>query len=174
MLVTVLPYETFFYAIGNVAAVLGGFTALVGTFRNDSEHRWTPPEVVGIRFMIEHMLAAIALPLFLQPILELSTSEKRLWVVASALLGGFLVLEVVLNVRRLSNLRREGSAPRYPRAMKVVYFPITLVCAATQVANVVLAAPEPVMWGSLWLVANIAIQFHHFVFPRPERIVVRP
>ncbi|MBY0277850.1 hypothetical protein K2Z84_21155 [Candidatus Binatia bacterium] len=169
-----IPFESYFFTIANVAIVLGGFTAVTGVFRRESVDGWLPQEMAGIRFMFEHMLAACGIPVVLIPMLEILGDEAHVWRAASALLLAFLAFELILNGCRVVRLRAAGTPPRHPIALYFVFFPGTAAASLLQLWGIWRPGPRSLLWGLVWLLVSIAIQFHHFLFPRRAVIAAPP
>ncbi len=161
--------EPVLLALAQVAVVAVGFASIFRLFSVGNLSAATAVEIAGLRFIVDHGIASFFFSI-LPLVLFYALFDERMAIgISSGLLYMALVLDMILNCRRLVLLTQAGSGPRRPNVFLYVFFPVTFVVALLCASNLVFwRATGPYLVGILWLLANAFIQFLHFVYPPPE------
>jgi hypothetical protein len=155
--------ESFLLTIAQIALALAGFAGIIGAFRQ-AEREWKPQEIAGLQLMLEHTFAAVLFALLPFPLFFVLSLQIKVWSIASSLLAGFLILEFIIQRRRIILLSVRGAAPRRSSGLKYFFFPPTAIFAVIQVVNAYWwHSLSGYSWGLLWLLVAPSIQFFHFV-----------
>ena len=154
-----LPSEGLLLAISQIGLALGGFAGLLASFW-PSEHGRALRRSPALTIILDFTFAALAFGLFPFAVHLLTGDQTLTWRVCSLLLAGFVLLELILWLRRI--LR--GVRPVYPKTFYIGFVLVGAVVAVAEIVNgVSYAMFNAYAIGLMWLLVPPVIQFYLFI-----------
>jgi len=156
--------DGFFLDISKIAVTFAGFTSVVGALRHPRNDPWTPRELAGFKFMIEHSVAAILIGLLPFPIHSCFSDEATVWVACSAILAALLVTELVVQIWRIKEASLRQSPPTHLGLMIATYIVPNLVTVWCLLYNAIIwRRPTALMAATIMILFWCSMQFYVFV-----------
>lgn len=160
---TPLTGEGFLLCLAQLGLGFAGFFGLVITLRQNPSERWSPREIAGIKFILEHSFGIIFLSLAPFLLLYLIGSEQMVWRVANGLLGVLFGVTFFFQLYRLQQVTKQRDSPAYPKLLITLYLiPMALLC----LIEVFQSCSGSLFWysfGLFFLLFQVVAQFYVFL-----------
>lgn len=158
----------FFLNIAMIAVTFMGFTGLVGAIRHRRSGNWKPNEIAGLKYIIEHAMAAMLVGLLPFPVVQ-KLNEARMWQLFSGALAVFLTLQFLIQIWRIKEATSKGTPPTHLKLMLLLYFLPSIIIIALLIMNIfVWNMPNIIMFTCVFLLYSCAMQFYVFVLTMRE------
>jgi hypothetical protein len=100
----------YFLTVAGLALALAGFSGLVANFRRVDVH-WKPQDIAGLRYIFEHAFGACFFALLPFPVYYSGAAGPLLWKVCGGFLALYLLVELAIQLVRITrSIRRLGVA----------------------------------------------------------------
>lgn len=153
--------------IAQVSVTLGGFAGVVKVFAPGREFEFR--DLLGLWLTIEHTFAAVFAALLPLVFWYSGVRQPGVWRVASILVAVFLAYEIVSQRIKIVRQTKTGFPPRHPWALRLHFFPGTIVALVVMIANVWCWQSEVAyIWVLIWLLNPPCVQLYLACFD-PER-----
>ena len=150
--------ESYLVTVAALGIGLGGFIGLINSFRHRNR-KWQPEEIAGMKFIFQHSFAAGGCALIPFPLFYGLGSESSVWSLSSGCLAAFLAFVFIYHTWTMMKVK-----PRRKWMLAIFFLPGTLAFFALQICNIIFwHTITAYSCGLLWLLAQPAIQFYHFL-----------
>jgi hypothetical protein len=150
--------ESFILGMSRIGLTFAGFATLLSFLRHPNRG-WTQAEVNALKLLLEHTMALVFLGILPFPLVFTFGSEGTVFRISSATLASFLVLEFILQHRRLTKAT--------PRRLAYFRYGFQVPCCGFTIlalVNVVLGKLSLYAWGLCWLLFPPTFQLMLFLF----------
>lgn len=121
--------------VAEVAVALAGFSSVVAIFVRRESGSWTGPDVLRLWQLIIYSLAAVFFAFFPFLLFYCGLTTTDIWIVSSALLGGFITVNTAGALVTALRVWRQDRAAFNGTILATVVF-LAVVAVSVQVLNV--------------------------------------